>query len=95
MITINNEPTAYTPIFLGTTQHSLRLSLEILIMVGMKLNDEIIETYNVTVSAIELGQLPDIGSEIAIDEITGSEYQVSRQNLNSLMQKYKIRLQLN
>ncbi|MGC2922164.1 replication initiation factor domain-containing protein [Leuconostoc mesenteroides subsp. dextranicum] len=73
MITINNEPTAYTPIFLGTTQHSLRLSLEILIMVGMKLNDEIIETYNVSVSAIELGQLPDIGSEIAIDEITGSE----------------------
>lgn len=73
MITINNEPTAYTPIFLGTTQHSFRLSLEILIMVGMKLNDEIIETYNVTVSAIELGQLPDIGSEIAIDEITGSE----------------------
>ena len=42
MITINNEPKAYTPIFLGTTQHSLRLSLEILIMVGMKLNDEII-----------------------------------------------------
>ncbi|WP_188354143.1 replication initiation factor domain-containing protein [Leuconostoc falkenbergense] len=73
MITINNEPTAYKPIFLGTTQHSLRLSLEILIMVGMKLNDEIIETYNVTVSAIELGQLPDIGSEIAIDELTGSE----------------------
>ncbi|MCT4379274.1 XRE family transcriptional regulator [Leuconostoc falkenbergense] len=73
MIMINNEPTAYTPIFLGTTQHSLRLSLEILIMVGMKLNNEIIETYNVTVSAIELGQLPNIGSEIAIDEITGSE----------------------
>ncbi|WP_273951473.1 replication initiation factor domain-containing protein [Leuconostoc mesenteroides] len=73
MITINNEPKAYTPIFLGTTQHSLRLSLEILIMVGMKLNDEIFETYNVTVSAIELGQLPNIGSEIAIDEITGSE----------------------
>ncbi|WP_273752334.1 replication initiation factor domain-containing protein [Leuconostoc mesenteroides] len=73
MITINNEPTAYTPIFLGTTQHSLRLSLEILIMVGMKLNDEIVETYNATVSAIELGQLPNIGSEIAIDEITGSE----------------------
>jgi len=73
MITINNEQRAYTPIFLGTTQHSLRLSLEILIMVGMKLNDEIIETYNVTVSAIELGQLPNIGSEIAIDEITGSE----------------------
>ncbi|MCT4413343.1 replication initiation factor domain-containing protein [Leuconostoc pseudomesenteroides] len=73
MITINNEPKAYTPIFLGTTQHSLRLSLEILIMVGMKLNDEIIETYNVTVSAIELGQLPNIGSEIAIDEITGSQ----------------------
>ncbi|AWV37918.1 transcriptional regulator [Leuconostoc mesenteroides] len=73
MITINNEPTAYTPIFLGTTQHSLRLSLETLIMVGMKLNDEIIETYNVTVSAIELGYLPSIGSEIALDEITGSE----------------------
>lgn len=73
MITINNEPTAYTPIFLGTTQHSLRLSLQILIMVGMKLNDEIVETYNVTVSAIELGQLPNIGSQIAIDEITGSE----------------------
>nr|WP_275689257.1 replication initiation factor domain-containing protein [Leuconostoc citreum] len=73
MIMINNEPKAYTPIFLGTTQHSLRLSLEILIMVGMKLNDEIIETYNVTVSAIELGYLPSIGSEIAIDEITGSE----------------------
>ncbi|WP_273712256.1 replication initiation factor domain-containing protein, partial [Leuconostoc mesenteroides] len=69
----NNEPKACTPIFLGTTQHSLRLSLEILIMVGMKLNDEIIETYNVTVSAIELGQLPNIGSKIAIDEITGSE----------------------
>ncbi|MGX4593437.1 replication initiation factor domain-containing protein [Leuconostoc sp. JNUCC 76] len=73
MIKINNEPKAYTPIFLGTTQHSLRLSLEILIMVGMKLNDEIIYTYNVIVSAIELGQLPNIGSEIAIDEITGSE----------------------
>lgn len=73
MITINNEPKAYTPIFLGTTQHSLRLSLQILIMVGMKLNDEIVETYNVTVSAIELGQLPNIGNEIAIDEITGSE----------------------
>ncbi|QXC54968.1 replication initiation factor domain-containing protein [Leuconostoc mesenteroides] len=73
MITINNEPKAYTPIFLGTTQHSLRLSLQILIMVGMKLNDEIVETYNVTVSAIELGQLPNIGNEIAINEITGSE----------------------
>ncbi|MDI6666631.1 replication initiation factor domain-containing protein [Leuconostoc falkenbergense] len=73
MITINNEPKAYTPIFLGTTQHSLRFSLEILIMVGMKLNDEIIETYNVTVSTIELGYLPSIGSETAIDEITGSE----------------------
>ncbi|MDV8932859.1 replication initiation factor domain-containing protein [Leuconostoc citreum] len=73
MITINNEPTAYTPIFLGTTQHSLRLSLQILIMVGMKLHDEIVETYNVTVSSIELGHLPNIGSEIAIDEITGSE----------------------
>ncbi len=65
MITINNEPKAYTPIFLGTIQHSIRLSLEILIMVGMKLNDEIIETYNVTVSAIELGQLPNIGSELS------------------------------
>ncbi|KAA8367430.1 replication initiation factor domain-containing protein [Leuconostoc carnosum] len=73
MITINHEPKAYTPIFLGTTQHSLRLSLEILIMVGMKLNDEMIGTYNVTVSAIALGQLPNIGSKIAIDEITGSE----------------------
>ncbi|WP_273710048.1 replication initiation factor domain-containing protein [Leuconostoc mesenteroides] len=73
MITINNKPTAYTPIFLGTTQHSLRLSLQILIMVGMKLNDEIVETYNVTVSSIELGHLPNIGNEIAIDEITGSE----------------------
>lgn len=73
MITINNEPKTYTPIFLGTTQHSLRLSLQILIMVGMKLNDEIVETYNVTVSAIELEQLPNIGNEIAIDEITGSE----------------------
>ncbi|MBZ1532168.1 replication initiation factor domain-containing protein [Leuconostoc mesenteroides] len=73
MITINNEPKAYTPIFLGTTQHSLRLSLQILIMVGMKLNDEIVETYNVTVSAIELEHLPNIGNEIAIDEITGSE----------------------
>ncbi|MBZ1515395.1 replication initiation factor domain-containing protein, partial [Leuconostoc mesenteroides] len=30
-------------------------------------------SYNVTVSAIELGQLPNIGSQIAIDEITGSE----------------------
>ena len=76
MITINNKPTAYTPIFLGTTQHSLRLSLEILIMIGMKLNDEIMETYNVTVSAIELRQLPNIGNEIAIDEITGSELSV-------------------
>ncbi|MCT3115755.1 XRE family transcriptional regulator [Leuconostoc lactis] len=73
MITIHNEPKAYTPIFLGTTQHSLRLSLQILIMVGMKLNDEIVETYNVTVSATELEQLPNIGNEIAIDEITGSE----------------------
>ncbi|MCT4401903.1 helix-turn-helix domain-containing protein, partial [Leuconostoc suionicum] len=73
MITINNEPKAYTPIFLGTTQHSLRLSLEIMIMIGMKWNDEIIETYNVKVSAIDLGQLPNIGSKIAIDEITGSE----------------------
>ena len=73
MITINNEPKAYTPILLGTTQHSLRLSLQMLIMIGMKLNDEIVETYNVTVSAIELGDLPNIGSEIAIDEIIGNE----------------------
>ncbi|MFT8616768.1 MAG: replication initiation factor domain-containing protein [Lentilactobacillus hilgardii] len=73
MITINNEPKAYTPIFLGTTQHSLRLSLQMLIMIGMKLNVEIVETYNVTVSAIELGDLPNIGSEIAIDEIIGNE----------------------
>ncbi len=73
MITINHEPKAYTPIFLGTTQHGIRLSLEILIMVGMELNDEIIETYNVTVSAIVLRQLPHIGSEIAIREITGNE----------------------
>lgn len=73
MITINHEPKAYTPIFLGTTQHSIRLSLEISIMIGMKRKDEIIETYNVTVSTIALGQLPNIGSEIAIDEITGSE----------------------
>ena len=73
MITINNEPTAYTPVFLGTTQHSLRLSLEILIMVGMKLNDEIIETYSVSISAIALVQLPNVGNEIAIDEINGSD----------------------
>ncbi|WP_248574555.1 hypothetical protein [Leuconostoc sp. MTCC 10508] len=74
MITINHEPKAYTPIFLGTTQHSIRLSLEVIIMIGMKWHDEIIETYNVTVSAIDLGQLPNIGSNIAIDEITGSEF---------------------
>ncbi|WP_259346792.1 hypothetical protein [Leuconostoc citreum] len=73
MITINHEPKAYTPIFLGTTQHSIRLSLEIIIMIGMKLNDNMIATYNVTVSAIELGKLPNIGSEMMIDEITGSE----------------------
>ncbi|MGO0154325.1 replication initiation factor domain-containing protein [Leuconostoc mesenteroides] len=73
MITINHEPKAYTPIFLGTTQHSIRLSLEIMIMIGMKWHDEIIETYNVTISAIDLGQLPNIGSEIPISEITGSE----------------------
>lgn len=70
---INHESKAYTPIFLGTTQHSLRLSLKMLIMVGMKWHDEIIEAYNVTVSAIALGQLPNIGSEIAITEITGNE----------------------
>lgn len=81
MITINNELKAYTPMFLGTTQHSLRLSLEILIMVGMKLNDEIVETYNVIVSAIELGHLPNIGSEIAIDEITGSELSGFKANI--------------
>ncbi|ORI37258.1 hypothetical protein BMS70_06240 [Leuconostoc mesenteroides subsp. cremoris] len=42
-------------------------------MVGMELNDEIIETYNVTVSAIALEQLPHIGNEIAITEIAGNE----------------------
>ncbi|MDI6523455.1 replication initiation factor domain-containing protein [Leuconostoc suionicum] len=73
MITINHEPKAYTPIFLGTIQHSIRLSLEIIIMIGMKWHDEIIETYNVTVSSIALGHLPNIGNKIAIDEITGSE----------------------
>ncbi|MDI6523420.1 replication initiation factor domain-containing protein [Leuconostoc suionicum] len=73
MITINYQPKAYTPIFLGTTQHSIRLSLEIIIMIGMKWHDEIIETYNVTVSSIALGHLPNIGNKIAIDEITGSE----------------------
>ena len=73
MITINNEPKAYTPIFLGTTQHSIRLSLEIMIMIGMKRNDEIIETYNVTISAIDLGQLPNIGNEVPISEIIGTE----------------------
>ncbi|SPD91493.1 Replication initiation factor [Leuconostoc suionicum] len=73
MITINHEPKAYTTIFLGTTQHSIRLSLEISIMIGMKRNDEIIETYNVTISAIKLGQLPNIGNEVPISEIIGSE----------------------
>lgn len=73
MITINHKPKAYTPIFLGTIQHSIRLSLEIIIMIGMKWHDEIIETYNVTISAIDLEQLPNIGSEIPISEITGSE----------------------
>ena len=42
-------------------------------MICMKLNDNMIATYNVTVSAIELGKLPNIGSEMMIDEITGSE----------------------
>ncbi|MBZ6009789.1 helix-turn-helix domain-containing protein [Leuconostoc gelidum subsp. aenigmaticum] len=95
MITINNEPTAYTPVFLGTTQHSLRLSLEILIMVGMKLNDEIIETYSVTISAIALVQLPNVGNEIAIDEINGSElfgfkakiHRSDKQTLNNVSTK--------
>ncbi|MDI6498993.1 transcriptional regulator, partial [Leuconostoc suionicum] len=73
MITINHESKAYTPIFLGTTQHSIRLSLEIIIMIGMKWHEEIIETYNVKVSAIDLGPLPNIGNKIPISEIIGSE----------------------
>jgi len=56
----------------------------------MKLNDEIIETYNVTVSDIELGYLPSIGIvRLRLMKLLVVNYQALKQKLGSLMQKYK------
>lgn len=73
MLTINNEPKPYTPVFLGTTQHSLGMTLRPLIVVGMMFNDEIVATYHTRVSGIDLGRLPNIGDIIPIINLSGNE----------------------
>lgn len=73
MLTINNELKPYTPVFLGTTQHSLGMTARPLIMVGMTFNDEIVATYHTQVSGIDLGQLPNIGDSIPISKLNGNE----------------------
>jgi len=72
MISINNELKPYTPVFLGTTQHSLGVSLEPLITIGMMFNDDIVATYHTRVSASAFGLLPNIGDKIAINELNGN-----------------------
>lgn len=73
MITINNEQKPYTPVFLGTTQHSLGVTIKPLITVGMIFNDEIVMTYHTRVSGIDLGRLPNIGDRIPITKLNGNE----------------------
>lgn len=73
MLTINNEPKPYTPVFLGTTQHRLGMTLRPLIVVGMMFNDEIVATYHTRVSGIDLGRLPNIGDIIPIINLSGNE----------------------
>ncbi|MCK8605655.1 XRE family transcriptional regulator [Leuconostoc citreum] len=73
MLTINNEPMPYTPVFIGTTQHSLGITARPLIMIGMMRNDEIVTTYHTRVSGIDLGEFPNIGDILPIIKITGSE----------------------
>ncbi|MGR8861889.1 replication initiation factor domain-containing protein [Leuconostoc citreum] len=73
MITINNEQKPYTPVFLGTTQHSLGITAQPLIMIGMMFNDEIVATYHTRVSGIDLGLLPNIGNRIPVTQLNGNE----------------------
>ncbi|WP_341864384.1 replication initiation factor domain-containing protein [Leuconostoc citreum] len=73
MITINNEQKPYTPVFLGTTQHSLGITARPLITVGMMFNDEMVATYHTRVSGIDLGLLPNIGDKIPVTQLNGNE----------------------
>ncbi|MGR8861808.1 replication initiation factor domain-containing protein [Leuconostoc citreum] len=73
MITINNEQKPYTPVFLGTIQHSLGITAQPLIMIGMMFNDEIVATYHTRVSGIDLGLLPNIGDRITVTQLSGNE----------------------
>ncbi|WP_349585247.1 replication initiation factor domain-containing protein [Leuconostoc citreum] len=73
MITINNEQKLYTPVFLGTTQHSLGITVKPLIMIGMMFNDEIVATYHTHVSGIDLGLLPNIGDRLPVTQLNGNE----------------------
>lgn len=73
MITINNEQKPYKPVFLGTTQHSLGITTQPLIMIGMMFNDEIVATYHTRVSGIDLGLLPNIGDRIPVTQLNGNE----------------------
>lgn len=73
MITINNEQKSYTPVFLGTTQHSLGITARPLITVGMMFNDEMVGTYHTRVSGIDLGLLPNIGDKIPVTQLNGNE----------------------
>lgn len=73
MIIINNEPKPYTPVFLGTTQHSLGMTARPLIMIGMRFNNQIVATYHTRVSGIDLGQLPNIGDRMSISKLDGNE----------------------
>ncbi|WP_349534067.1 hypothetical protein [Leuconostoc citreum] len=73
MITINSEQKLYTPVFLGTTQHSLGITAKPMIMIGMMLNDEIVATYHTRVSGIDLGLLPNIGDRLPVTQLNGNE----------------------
>lgn len=72
MIRFEKEYLPDKPIFLGTTQHALRLDSDVNILVGFKFNDEIRQVHNVKVKSYQLGKLPKLGAALPIGEITGT-----------------------
>lgn len=72
MIRFEKEYLPDKPIFLGTTQHALRLDSDVNILVGFKFNNEIRQVHTVKVKSYQLGKIPKIGATLPIDEITGT-----------------------
>ncbi|MGR8808803.1 replication initiation factor domain-containing protein [Leuconostoc citreum] len=60
------------PIFLGTTQHAIRLERQVQLLVGFQFNQEFRQVQTVSVDSIEIGHLPKIGTQLPIAEITGT-----------------------